>query len=292
MAKHLSVVIPVHNSIGYTKQCLKNIVPLINQLNENSLKTEIIVVDDGSADGTSDYIRNNYPSVHLLSGDGTLWWSGGAQKGMDYALDHLQTDFILWWNNDILASEDYFTQLADLLKNSSEDVVYGSKIYNAEAPQKIWTYGGFFHSIWGHSYTFGRGESDGPEFSKAIEADWLPGMGTVLSKEIIKKTGRINIIEFPQYHADVDYTYRAKLAGYKVMVIPELKIWNHTRHSGRTHNNKISGLFSTLHDIKSQYHFDKEWLLYKKYATTPLAYLMLIKRYLGYFIKFLIRKPN
>lgn len=290
MQQSVTIVIPVHNSLDHTKSCLNGLHPLVRKAASAKWQFHIVVVDDGSTDGTAQWIRSEHPEVHLLEGCGNLWWSGGIKKGMQYALHTLKSDYILWWNNDIYPAPDYFTRLTALLENTDNATVYGSKVCKAEEPGVIWAYGGLKHRKWGHFYLYGIDAEDGNRFEKAIEADWLPGMGTLLPRKVVLQTGELNNRDFPQYHGDVDYTYRVRLAGFRIVVDPSLKIWNHTRHSGRSHDNKFSRLLPALRDIKSLDHFGKEWLLYRKYARNPLAYLMVMKKYVGYFAKFLAGK--
>ena len=287
MQKAIAIIIPVHNSLVYTKKCLTRLKALTPQAASEAWRFEVVVVDDGSEDGTADWIRKNHPAVHLCFGDGSLWWSGGINKGMKYALHELQAHYILWWNNDINPADDYFDKLIALLQLGDLKTVYGSKIFKSEATDVIWSFGGFFHRRWGYSFSYGKDLPDGEKFSKPLEADWLPGMGSIFSREVIEAVGEVNAYDFPQYHADVDYTCRARKAGHKLIVEPQLQIWNDTRHTGRSHDGKLGRLLPALHDIKSPDHFRKEWLLYRNHAPTPLAFLVVIKKYVGYFLNFL-----
>ena len=273
----------MHNSLPFTKECLKTLRDMLQKNDHPGFIFDLVVVDDGSSDGTAEYISKNHPEVHLLNGDGNLWWSGAIEKGIRYAMDRLDTAYFLWWNNDIYTASDYFDAIIRLLKTDDHSKIYGSKILCAEDSNTLWSFGGFFHPRWGHSYMYGQGEIDGPEFSKPLVADWLPGMGTLLPAEVVRQVGAINTNDFPQYHGDVDFTRRAFLAGFKLEVRPELRIWNHTRHSGSFSNKKNK--LVTLKEISSLNNFRKDWILYRKYATTPLAFVMLFKKYLGLLLK-------
>ena len=129
------------------------------------------------------------------------------------------------------------------------------------------------------------GKPDRPELNTPREADWLAGMGTILPVSIAKIVGSLNQKNFPQYHGDIDYTCRVKLAGYRVEVRPELKIWNHTKHSGLTNTDQAGKLISGLRRKNSIHNFRREWLLYRKYARTPLAFIMLFKKYIAYLLR-------
>ena len=77
----LFIVIPVHDRLAFTRACLAG---LAGQAPED---VTIVVVDDGSTDGTSRAVAEEFPSVKLLRGDGTLWWAGAMNVGVGWALD-------------------------------------------------------------------------------------------------------------------------------------------------------------------------------------------------------------
>ena len=87
---HLAVVFPVFNRLEYTKKTLAWLSHSIEQCAEPSTMIDIIITDDGSSDGSSDWIHEHYPQIHLLHGDGNLWWSGGVNMAARHALEALE----------------------------------------------------------------------------------------------------------------------------------------------------------------------------------------------------------
>jgi GT2 family glycosyltransferase len=282
--KLLSVIIPVFNGINYTKTSLENLTDLQKGVNPSKLKMAIIVVDDGSTDGTNEYVKTNYPDCVVLSGDGNLWWSGGINMGARYAVETLKTDFILLWNNDIICSDDYFTLLSDILNNLDSNTFIGSKIYSKE--DIIWSMGGFFNPVTGRKNHFAYQQKDSDNYNKIESVDWLPGMGTILPAEAISRIGYWDQVNFPQYHGDSDYTYRAKLAGYRILVFPQLKLWNDISNTGLEHHGNFRTLLKSLKHIKSYSNIRCDLLFYRKYARTPLAYSQLLVKYGKLFMGF------
>lgn len=96
--KHVAVLITCHNRKSKTLACLE-------ALFKNTLPPDysfsVILVDDGSTDGTGEAVRSRYPDIVILRGDGNLFWSRGMLRAWETALP-LSPDFVLWLNDDTL----------------------------------------------------------------------------------------------------------------------------------------------------------------------------------------------
>ena len=282
--KDIAVLIPVHNHLEYTRQCIETLTTVFNKNSFSQIRLSIVVTDDGSTDGTGDFLRENFPEVHLVEGDGNLWWSGGINAGARYAIEELRSDFLLLWNNDIETDGHYFVELDRIVAGLSSVVIAGSKIYRKEGHDNIiWSYGGIFNPRTGAKYMLGYNHPDSEEFNKAESVDWLPGMGTLVPVEVVKKIGYWDEVTFPQYHGDSDFTYRAKLAGFQNIVYPDLRIWNDTTNTGLSHKGSFRVLIKLLTDIKSNYNLQKNISFYRKYSKGPKAYTSLLR---GYYMLF------
>ena len=285
---NIAVLIPVHNHIAYTKNCLQYLKEHAHS--DSSIEYRTVVIDDGSSDGTATWIKTNFPEVELLYGDGNLWWSGGINVGATYALNHLNADYLILWNNDIIAGDDYFEKLSNILKNNREKI-FGSKIYVAGEQNLVWSMGGIFNPYSGRRFMLGYFKPDVNEYQKVTEPDWLTGMGTVVHKSVIDKIGYWDDQNFPQYHGDSDFTYRAKTNGFTIKVFPELKIWNDVKNTGLKHGGNFKQLLRIMVDTRSNYNIKKNILFYKKYAKSIMAYNEIIRAYcklFGGFIKWKI----
>src|SRR3954447_12060362 len=96
------VVIPVFNRKVLLSNCLDS---LRSQTNQNF---KVIVVDDGSTDGTSDMLKEHFPEVTVLKGDGNLWWTGSMNVGVRHALALCkENDYIMALNDDLVVAPDY-----------------------------------------------------------------------------------------------------------------------------------------------------------------------------------------
>jgi len=96
----LYIIIPIFNRIEYTKGCL---LSLYKQTYKNF---KIVVINDGSTDGSGKVLERDFPSVHVINGDGNLWWTAATNLGVKFALKN-GADYILTLNNDTIATPDF-----------------------------------------------------------------------------------------------------------------------------------------------------------------------------------------
>ena len=105
------IVLPVHNRIDETKL-------FIQALKRQTYKDfHLILVDDGSSDGTADYISNEMSNLTILKGNGKLWWAGSLEKGRKHLLNLKEmTDgnIIMIINNDTTFDELFLSNIINL----------------------------------------------------------------------------------------------------------------------------------------------------------------------------------
>lgn len=285
----VSILLPVFNELQYTKQAIVDLSASLSYAKErlNGVHFSIVIFDDGSTDGTPRWIEDNHPEIYLLRGDGNQWWSGSINAAARFSITTLNADFLLLWNNDIVIEKDYLYNLCLVLGSSGDNIVIGSKILFFDVPGKIWSMGARFNPVNGEKCAIGYMQDDNERFSKPIGVDCLPGMGTCIPASLLKRIGYWDAKNFPQYHSDWEFTYRAKMQGMKVVVYPELKIWNHTEHTGLSHNFKFSQLWASLKSPRSIYNFRRDYLFYKKCHISQRAYFGLLSKYVKYIGRFI-----
>ncbi|MEN8229369.1 MAG: glycosyltransferase family 2 protein [Bacteroidota bacterium] len=283
--KTIAILIPVFNHIAFTRKCIQKLDQLLAHRSFNNCNYRVIVIDDGSTDGTSEWLNERHPEVVVLQGNGELWWSGGINMGAEYAISELGVDYLLLWNNDIEPASDYFSQIDELLKSLGDQTIAGSKILYDDQDQKnvIWSFGGFFNPKNGSKSMLAYNKPDSPEYDRPIEVDWLAGMGTLVPVNIVQEIGWWDADTFPQYHGDSDFTFRAKTAGYRICSFPQLKLWNDKTSSGLKHGGTLKGLSRALTDRRSNSNLKDNFRFYKRHSSSVLAYRALIAYYIIYF---------
>jgi GT2 family glycosyltransferase len=251
---------------------------------------KVVLIDDGSVDGTGEYVKQHFPFVIMVTGDGNLWWSGGINKGAAYAISNLNVDYVLLWNNDITTHDNYFVNLLKLIQNEDNNTIIGSKIYMNYENRTIWSMGGFINPYIGKMGMIGYNEPDCQNYQKSLEVDWIPGMGTAIPVGIINKIGFWDNIHFPQYHGDSEFTYRAKINGYKLIVSPDLILSNDVSNTAISHDGNFRKLMKLFNDRRSLYNFRVTTAFLKKYGKGPFKYFHLFKSYVILILSFLLKK--
>lgn len=206
----ISIIIPVRNRKTLTQQILQQLQTQIYGVS-NQLQISVFVVDDGSTDGTAEMIRQQFPEVQLIVGDGSLWWTGAIVKGMKSALENYNPDYILWLNDDIVLSDYFLDNLAILCQQPSTSQTLTGGIVTAEAYPKWMVFGGYINN---------QLIRDLAAFSDQaiIEVDTLNGNIILIPKVIIHSIGLPDDHKFRHYGGDFDYSKRAQKAGFKVML--------------------------------------------------------------------------
>ncbi len=286
----LAIIIPVYNALKYTEKCLNN----MNNIVPDSLlykDIQIVIADDGSTDGTSEFIRNHYPKVIILEGNGNLWWSGGVNLGIKHAIDKLDCEYILLWNNDIIPEDRYFIELTNILNSGNSYDIICSKVYLYGKENIVLSLGGMFNPKNGKHRLNGWGMTDNESLNNIMEVDWFPGMGTTINRIVFESIGFFDEKYFPQYHGDADFGLRATKAGFKITAHPRLKLWNDRSNTGFSNDKTFRIFIQSLVSLKSNFNIRRDILFYRRHAKSITAYRYLVKKYyyhIGGFIKWRI----
>ena len=205
----IHIVIPVHNNCRITLECLRLL----------SLQTwknfDVTVTDDGSTDGTYEAIRQRFPDVTVLRGDGNLWWTGAINMALEYILPRAaDDDYILTLNNDVTFREDYLANLAEAA-NMRPGWLIGSVSLDKNDPERIIDAGIYFD--WRTRKRLSHQPFEqGRHFNDYVNR--LSGKGVLIPTAVFRRIGLYDTRCLPHYAADAELTVRAERAGFALCV--------------------------------------------------------------------------
>jgi GT2 family glycosyltransferase len=272
----VSVVTPVYNRIAITREFLQSMTDL------RYPNYEIIIVDDGSTDGTANMVEHDFPSVRLIRTPGDQWWSKATNVGVGDALAR-DARYILTINDDVQVDPDFLTILVDVAEAHPRTLV-GATIYEASMREKLWYAGGTMG--WWTGQLLHRSLPD----SRPLH--WLTGMGTLIPAEVFREVGMYDHAHFPQYAADVDLTLRARRHGFFLAIADESMIWNKSDESVQLLIRRRvtpGNFFLPVVSRKSDAMLSMRTRLYLRHWPAPLIPIAFITYYMKFFGKQIIR---
>lgn len=190
--KTIAVLLTVHNRKEKTLQCLQR---LFAQQIPSPYQLQVYLTDDGCTDGTPEAIRELYPEVHIVKGDGNLFWNRGMHKAWEAAVSVQEHDFYLWLNDDTNIAADCIERLlSQSSANEDKAIIVGSTCAISN-PEKI-TYGG-----WKNSQLI-------TDLSHPHGCKTMNGNIVLIPKSVYKVLG-MNDPTFRHCLGDTDYALRA-----------------------------------------------------------------------------------
>jgi GT2 family glycosyltransferase len=186
---------------------------------------EVIVVDNGSTDGSTGVIREQFPGVTLIENRENLGFTGGNNAGLRYALRR-GMDYALLLNNDTEVAPDF---LRHMLKTTEADPnvgIAGPMIYYHQQPDQIWSAGGAIDRPRGQTRMIGLDEQDIGQYGAAPrEVDFVTGCALLVRKSVLEQVGLLDE-QFFAYYEEVEWCERARRAGYHIVGVPRAKVWH------------------------------------------------------------------
>ncbi len=257
------VLIPAHNN----KQEVLAVLQCLSDQSYRDLK--IILVDDGSTDGTYESVIEEFPDTVVLKGDGNLWWTGANVMGVDYILDKARDgDFVLLLNNDLEVDRDYIGYLVEASTRNGRAII-GSTLVDANKPTYLEA-GIKLSPNLDITVNTNLADINGREIDLGV--DVLPGRGTLIPLEVFKKVGNFNKRKLPHYGADYELAVRARRAGFTLAVSHKARVFAKLDVTGLESPDKpiisLRECFNLLFSKKSKnniyYYLHYIWLCSEK----------------------------
>jgi GT2 family glycosyltransferase/SAM-dependent methyltransferase len=250
----VSIIIPVYNKFQYTLNCLKSI------LDTTTGSYEVIVVDDASTEPEAKNVKK-IRNIRLIKNRRNLGFVGSCNRGAKIS----KGQYLLFLNNDTIATENWLTPLLELIKRGDVGGVGAKLIYPDGTLQEA---GGI---IWNDAsgWNYGRGDDPKkPQYNYVRDVDYCSGAALLIKRDLFEQVGGFDERFKPGYYEDTDLCFSIRELGYRILYQP-LSVVIH--FEGISNGTDLSSGIKKYQEI-NRFKFFKKWenlLKEHYYPATP-----------------------
>ena len=240
-----------------TSQCLRS-------LERIGPSCHVILVDNGSQDGSVDYLAARFPSVEIIPLVENTGFGAACNRAIRSALEREGCQYILLINNDAVMAPNALTKLMEAAESFPETGIFGPKVYYQDKPDKIWYAGARMRRGVLAATGTGRGQVDRGQFDHPIPVDYVFGAAMLVRREVFDCVGLFDE-SFFLYLEDLDLCLRARKLGFSLLFVPQACVWH-------------IGSASTEGDLDlRKYHYIKSTIIFlKKHLSRAVAPIALV----------------
>ncbi len=271
----LSIVILNYNTAELTRACLSSI--LRSRL--GTFTAEMIVVDNGSTDESVAMIRKEFPSVVLIQNGKNLGFAAGNNPGIRRAKGR----YILLLNTDTEVSPNTLSTMIGFMDAHPEAGAATCKVLLPDGsldpachrgfptPWVAFTYVSKLEKLFPRTRLFGEYHQGYKDMSSMHEVDCITGAFFFVRREVVEGVGLLDE-EYFMYGEDIDFSYRIRKKGWKILYVPFVSVLHKKKQSGRSNADRKRKITTEV------YFHTYNWLFYKKHYEKAHPVLSLFVR--------------
>ena len=221
--REVSIVIPNYNGKHFLENCLRSVF-------EQDIKDqEVIVVDNGSTDGSLEYL-NTFPGVRVIALDKNYGFCRAVNEGIKAA----ESDYVILLNNDTEVDKSFASELLNAIRTDEKIFSCSSKMIQFHNRELMDDAGDYYCAL---GWAFGRGKGGSVEKYTGSKDVFAACAGAaVYRKKMLESLGYFDEKHFA-YLEDIDIGYRARIHGYRNVYAPKAIVYHvGSGFSGSTHN--------------------------------------------------------
>jgi GT2 family glycosyltransferase len=216
--KKIFTIIPNWNLRDDLGECLDSLVK------QAGIVQEVIVVDNGSQDGSVEYVRKNYPEIHVIALKENIGYAGALNVGIKYALEKGAV-YIYLLNNDTVVPDDVLYKLFSVIERNQDIGIVAPKILYNNNRKIVFALGDKRSSLFPVPIGYGYRKKDRPKYSGEMDFDYVTGCAMLISAEVFRKTGLFDEVWF-MYYEDADFCYRVRQAGFRIVCYGDAVVYH------------------------------------------------------------------
>ncbi|MDR1973933.1 MAG: glycosyltransferase family 2 protein [Bacteroidales bacterium] len=208
------------------KHFLEKFLPVLLSCNTQE-RSEIIIADNASTDESVSFLKNNYPNIRIIENS----FNEGFAGGYNTALKQVEAEYYILLNSDIEVTPHWIEPIIEMMDNDKKIAAVQPKIlsyYEKEKFEYAGAAGGFIDYL---GYPFCRGrifantEKDEHQYDNVCEIFWATGAAIFVRAEVYHSLGGLDR-DFFAHQEEIDFCWRAKNNGYKIMYCPNSTIYH------------------------------------------------------------------
>jgi len=248
----VAVVILNYNGKAFLERFLPGVI-------ENSCdEAEVIVADNASTDGSLDMMAERFPKIRIIKNP----VNKGFSNGYNLALKQINADYFILLNSDIEVTPNWIAPVIEFMEGDNQIAACQPKIldYNNKSQFEYAGAGGGFIDKFGYPFCRGRLfqslETDSGQYDNPIEVFWASGACMFVRASLFKEYDGLDD-DFFAHMEEIDFCWRLKNAGYKIMYFPFSSVYhigggtlpkNSSRKTYLNFRNNLSLLYKNLPD--------------------------------------------
>ena len=277
--KEVTVVIPNYNGMKYLPECMASLC----QGQENAPEYEVLIIDNGSADGSVEYLDSEWcrkkeapaeeggkPQVRLIA----LPENTGFCHAVNLGIREARSPYVILLNNDTRVEAGFVKGLYDAIRKDEKIFSVSAKMLMWDKPELL-DDAGDRYCVLGWAYSRGKGRP-AVDYDKNVSIFSACGGAAIYRRQVFEEIGYFDEAHFA-YLEDLDISYRAKLAGYVNWYEPRARVL----HVGSGTSGSRYNHFKVIHAAGNN--------VYLLYKNMPLLQLVVNAPLLlaGFLIKYL-----
>jgi GT2 family glycosyltransferase len=263
------------NTPVITGECIRSLQAM------DSSNFKILVIDNGSTDGSVEFLEREFPNVSVLSLKSNSGFAAGCNIGIRYAVAH-DADYVLLLNNDTTVAPDFLREALAAMQDDPSIAAVCPKIYFAKPQDMLW-YAGASFSAW-TAFTKHRGWKvlDRGQFDVAEEVTQATGCAMLVRCCVLSDVGLLDE-QFWAYAEDLDWSLRFRKKGYRLVFAPKARVWHHCGATVKfmgSGSQEIRQFFSTRNMVfvaRKHLHWYQMPSFIIGFATNHILYFALLR---------------
>jgi len=217
----IAVLIVAYNGRHFLEDCLSSVLAS----DDDGIIKRVVVVDNGSTDGTQDYLAETFPQVDCLSESENLGFAGGNNRGWDHIQQRYpNAAYVCLLNQDTKVASGWLTPLVRHLQQHPNVACVQSKLMLHPQTDRLNSAGNRSHFL-GFGFVTGYGEVDAGQYSQPRSIDFASGAAMVVRAPVLRRFGLFDPMLF-LYLEDVELGWKIRQAGLDVVFVPESVVYH------------------------------------------------------------------